>query len=226
MKNHRAIIFELNYRKDEKVKISPVGDVKGFDGRVFKIDGKKVIEKTKSAGIDIVLEENHYDGSASGWFDINSLENREDGIYASLNLTPLGEKQVNERLYRYLSPVYVLDRNSSEREVLLIDSVGLVNKPNLLNKSLNKKEDSMDNKAVELENKKLKEENKRIAKEMKNNKIETAIKNGELLPNKREFAQKLDDELLEDFLALNKKDLEYLKKRQSKMKIIEVVYLK
>ncbi len=212
------LLVEMNFKEKEKIKICPVGDVTGYDGRTYRIDGNSVVARTKEAGIDIVLEEEHYGGKASGWFDIKTFEVRKDGIYATLTLTNVGKEQVENNHYRYISPALVMDRNSDNREVLMIDSVGLVNKPNLLNKSLNKKESKrMDKKtdreiSLKKEIQILKENNDKLLADIKKQKIETAIKAGELQPNKREFAFSLDEKMLNDFLELNKKDLKHLGK--------------
>ena len=118
--------IELNFQLDKKVKISPIGEVVGVDGRVFIIDGNKVLEATKKIGIDIALNENHWGSKAFGWFALNSLELRDDGIYANLELNDLGKPAVENRHYRYLSPEYMVDNN---RNVLSIVGVGLVNQP-------------------------------------------------------------------------------------------------
>ncbi|MCW1604922.1 phage protease, partial [Campylobacter jejuni] len=69
------------------------------------------------------------------WFDRNSLELREDGIYASLELTPKGKELVENKAFRYLSPEYYVD---DDKNVIHLDAMGLVNQPNLLNRALNK----------------------------------------------------------------------------------------
>ena len=129
-------ILELNYKKEEKIKISPIGSVVGADGRRFEIDGALLLESIAKNGLDIPLDENHSLASAAGWFDKASMELREDGIYANMELNDMGEEFVGKKRYRYLSPVYVMGAN---RKVIGLDSVGLVNRPNLLNTALNEK---------------------------------------------------------------------------------------
>ncbi len=134
-------LVEFNSTKDDKkVKISPIGEVVGLDRRVFVIDANSVIKNTKDRQIDIVLNKNHFDSDgAFGWFDLSSLEVKDDGIYASLELNNLGEEAVKNKHFRYLSPEYLVNSN---REVVAIVGVGLVNQPNLLNKAMNKEGES------------------------------------------------------------------------------------
>jgi phage I-like protein len=128
--------LEVNFKDGEKVKISPVGDVVGFDGRGFKIDGDLLISEIGVNDIHIPLDINHGFAEAVGWFDKNSFEVREDGIYASLELTTKGKELIETKAYRYMSPVYMMGENW---KVMALDSVGLVNRPNLLNRELNEK---------------------------------------------------------------------------------------
>jgi len=234
-------VVELNFKEGEKVNISPVGEVVGVDGRNYNIDGETVIKNTQETNVDLVLDVNHgyaKEGeSAAGWFDVNSLELRSDGIYASLNTTEIGKEHIDKRFYRYLSPAYIMDRNKNDRSVLSLDSVGLVNKPNVLDKALNNQDENQNkeqknmltpeqiaalqtqNETLEAENKTLQEANKTLTTQVAEHnralnlqKIETAIKTGELMPNKKEFAQGLDAQMLDNFLELNAKDAEHLKK--------------
>ncbi|TKX29507.1 phage protease [Campylobacter estrildidarum] len=132
----QGLLLEINSKNtDKKIKISPIGIAHGLDGRVFKIDGEKLIKNIQKNDLDIVLNLNHQGGEAYGWFDRNSLELREDGIYASLELTPKGKELVENKAFRYLSPEYYVD---DDKNVIHLDAMGLVNQPNLLNKALNK----------------------------------------------------------------------------------------
>ncbi|EAC1839745.1 hypothetical protein MWJ18_000044 [Campylobacter lari] len=132
----QGLLLELNSQiTKDKIKISPIGITRGIDGRVFKIDGEKLIKNIQKNGLDIPLNLNHQGGEAYGWFDKDSLELRNDGVYANLELTPNGKKLVEEKAFRYLSPEYYVDNN---KNVIALDAMGLVNQPNLLNKALNK----------------------------------------------------------------------------------------
>jgi hypothetical protein len=124
--------LEINFVQGEKVCISPLGDVTGLDGRFYKIDSPTVLASVRT---HIPLFTNHDSyREAAGWFNKDTLEARTDGIYASLDLTPLGKTLVTNKSYRYLSPTYYVD---DLRNVTEIESVGLVNLPNLLFKELN-----------------------------------------------------------------------------------------
>lgn len=129
-------LLELNYSQDGKLRISPVGEVVGLDGRTFSIDGNRLVAAIQRNGIDIVLDENHSFGRAAGWFQRATFETREDGIYATLEKNELGEECIAKKYFKYLSPVF--DMND-RREVVGLDSVGLVNRPNLLNDEVNEK---------------------------------------------------------------------------------------
>ncbi|WP_257942315.1 phage protease [Campylobacter lari] len=132
----QGLLLELNSQiTKDKIKISPIGTTRGIDGRVFKIDGEKLIKNIQKNGLDIPLNLNHQGGEAYGWFDKDSLELRNDGVYANLELTPNGKKLVEEKAFRYLSPEYYVD---NDKNVITLDAMGLVNQLNLLNKALNK----------------------------------------------------------------------------------------
>ena len=54
-------------------------------------------------------------------------------------------------------------------------------------------------------------ENDELREQLKNDKVDNAISVGELSPNKKDFAVSLNDKALDEFLEMNKKDLEHLK---------------
>ena len=225
-KTERPVQIELNYKEGEKIKVSPVGQVIGFDGRTFNIDGESLVESIKNNQVDIALEEGHWNGPAMGWFAYNSFEARDDGIYASLELTPKGKQLVEDKSYRYLSPAYYMGEN---RVVTGLDSMGLVNKPNLLTKALNERQTEDKVNLEELQ--KLKEENEKTIKSLKETNealskqleeiqakfketvIARAIDKNEILPNQKDFAMSLDEDGLAKFIETNKQAVEYLKKK-------------
>lgn len=224
---HYGSILALNAQAadatEEKIRISPVGEVKGVDGRSYRVDAKNVIRRTQELTVDIVLNVNHgwdtYGGKAAGWFDISTLEEREDGIYAALSATSIGTELISERLFRYLSPEYIVARDSHGiMEVLTLAGVGLVNKPNLLDEALNKTE----NKETPMPQKEtaatptaaqittLQEDNARLAKALQTNKIDTAITAGQLMPAKKAFALQLNGKMLEDYLSTEAESMKQL----------------
>lgn len=149
--------LELNLKEGEKVKVTPIGEVVGLDGRTFKIDGEFLLKSILENDLHIPLDTNHDFNEAVGWFDKTSFEVKGDGIYATLEPTKKGAELIANKSYRYLSPVFEMGSNNT---VIGLDSVGLVNRPNLLNKELNKKENSLE----ELEE--LKQENKSLKDEL------------------------------------------------------------
>lgn len=223
-------MLEINFsNKKDKIKISPIGEVTGLDGRKFTINGYEVISNTKKAGIDLVVDVSHgygeYGEKAAAWISLNSLEQRDDGIYASLELTEIGVELLEKKYFKYLSPAYIMT-NNQDRDVYSLDSVGIVNRPNLLQDKLvntkekNKKEnenmneEELKKRINELE-KSLEEktkENEKLLEQIKKDKVDNAISSSELLANKKDFALSLNGKQLEDFLELNKNDLAHLQK--------------
>lgn len=151
--------LELNLKDGEKVKVSPLGEVVGFDGRKFKIDGEQLLKTILENDLHIPLDINHKFDEAVGWFEKTSFELRDDGVYALLELTNKGAELISNKSYRYLSPVFEMGNSNN---VIGLDSVGLVNRPNLLNKELNEKE----NKNLEKELEELKQKNKALEDEL------------------------------------------------------------
>ncbi len=213
------VLLQLNSVLDssEKIKISPIGDFEGIDGRKYSLNPDVVIPRLQRNGVDIVLDKNHDDDEAMGWFALDSLEKREDGIYASLELTPKGKELVANRTYRYLSPAYVINWDIRLNDVMCIDriaSVGLVNRPNLLAQALNKDENSKpelksnkeDSKMDEIATLKaeieaLKKENAELAAKL----AEAEKAAAEKAKKEQENAEKARLELIEN--AINNKEL-------------------
>ena len=151
--------LELNLKDGEKVKVTPVGEVVGLDGRKFKIDAELLLKFILENDLHIPLDTNHNFDEAIGWFEKNSFEIRADGIYALLEPTNKGAELIANKSYRYLSPVFQMGNNGT---VIGLDSVGLVNRPNLLNKELNKKKKNN----LEKELEELKQKNKSLEDEL------------------------------------------------------------
>jgi len=224
MKKQRNYVkpLELNFVSGEHIRVSPVGSVTGIDGREFVIDGTALVGSVTQNKLHIALDENHSFGEALGWFDYATFEAREDGVYAVLELTEKGKGLIESKAYRYLSPVYMMGNN---RNITGLDSVGLVNRPNVLNDALNTQEDGAGDsgsETVESENAALKEENSRLKSELHASKaavhelnrrildtlISTAVEKNELLPKQVEYAKTLSDEAsLNSYLKANKVDV-------------------
>ena len=191
-------LLSLNYKDGELIKVSPVGEVKGLDGRVFKINAASLIETIQKNNLDIVLDENHSFAGAIGWFGKDSFVEKEDGIYAKLELNDKGKELVEKRIYRYLSPVFDTDGS----EVTGLDSVGLGNRPNLLNNALNFKgeemnvKDSSEYKELLKELEKIKKENEALKNELEKLKKDSTQEKNEKAENesdKKELNTRLEN---------------------------------
>lgn len=181
--------LELNLKDGEKVKVTPVGEVVGLDGRKFKIDAELLLKSILENDLHIPLDTNHNFDEAIGWFEKNSFEIRADGIYALLEPTNKGAELIANKSYRYLSPVFEMGNNGT---VIGLDSVGLVNRPNLLNKELNKKEKNN----LEKELEELKQKNKSLEDELA--KLKSAATQTQTAPTTQEQGnqtQELKDSL-------------------------------
>ena len=219
-------VLELNYKAGDKIKVSPVGSVIGLDGRAYIVDGAALIDSIAQNALDIPLDENHNYGRATGWLEHTSFEVRADGIYAQANLTESGTELIDKRFYRYLSPVYIMGEN---RRVIGLDSVGLVNTPNLLNTALNTKEkdETMEKEELQKELTTAKASNVELNTKvttlstqlseanmkLKTQTIDARIASGELLPNAKAFAMTLEGAALDQFLELNKTNTQHLQTR-------------
>lgn len=193
-------LLELNFKDGEKVKVSPVGDVIGYDGRSFRIDGEMVLASIERNGLHIVLDENHDFAEAVGWFLKDSFEVRNDGVYASLEWTPKGKTLAENKSYRYLSPVFDMGDN---RSVIGLDSVGFVNRPNLLNQEINKKEEEILDELEKLkkDNAELKEQNGALSVE-----LEALKKSSGTEANGKKEVGELDIEKHPSFIALKEQN--------------------
>ncbi|WP_163534159.1 phage protease [Helicobacter suis] len=118
--------------KPLEVMLSPLGTIKGIDGRVFVVDSS-VFETLKKSQLDLPVNVDH-EGSAVGWIKNSSLRLDDSGIYGILEINKNSQYLVSEKHYRYLSPSYLVDTNNN---VQTITSLSLVNTPNILNQALN-----------------------------------------------------------------------------------------
>lgn len=230
----RSPFLENIILNQEKIKISPIGkEVRGFDGRVFVIDGEEILKTMQQSKLKIPLDINHEDNQAVGWFD--AFELREDGIYATLELNKEGLELIESKSYLYLSPSFNVEYDGEVRIVRSILSVGLVNRPNLLTQSLNKGESMKDESKKELQD--LREENQRLQKELQelqalkeNNSVllkqareefvDLLIANGAMLPSRKEDALSLEGNAFRSFCEVAKSEAE-IKLKKSDLKIEE-----
>lgn len=223
-KREPCFLIELNAQTEgEKRRISPIGSVSGVDGRNYNINAEAVVAKMKSQNIDIVLNVAHgctleYGDKAGGWIDINSIEIKEDGIYADIVPTDIGDELISKKHYKYLSPEYRINWNGDTRDVVDIVGVALVNRPNVMEDEMNKQdgEDEVAKEKQELDielQKQLdaeKEKNALLIKKAKVQRVDTAIASGYLLPANKEFALELNSQQLENYLAQQKTQMAHL----------------
>lgn len=214
-----SIRIELN-NSGKSVKISPAGTITGFDGRVFIVDENSVA-KTKAKGIDIPLNVEHCftekGCSAVGWFDVNSLEIREDGVYATLTLNKEGEELIKNKNYRYLSPEFIVGEN---RHVETIEGVALVNSPNF-ELEINKKGEKVDEKQIQTLQKEInakenqiqklqkqlnakEEQVKKLIDDLKEFHLNAAIKENKILPAEKESLKAMPLDSLKSYLETRK----------------------
>ncbi|TLD81306.1 phage protease [Helicobacter trogontum] len=238
-----AVFLECNAENNNtKIKISPIGEFSGVDGRKYYLNAESVLTNTKKIGTDLMLDKNHEDNEAMGWFSLNSLEIREDGLYATLNLNSIGEGLIKDRVFRYLSPAYSCKGMKNNAYVVeRIASIGLVNRPNVLFSALNKERANMqgnntegsknmadleklkeelsaalsENEALKKKLETLQKEKDEILSNSLKEKIENAISCGEMLPARRESALALNGSALDSYLEVCREEAKHVLKNKS-----------
>ena len=148
-KEHAKSIFsnaidlnDLNDTLDDQwIKIVPIGVFPLHHNGAHEIKSdhiKQMADNFTSSGTDLLFDYEHRslwgDSIAAGWS--GELEAREDGLYAKYPaFTAKASKHIEDREYRYLSPVYRLDAmDKSGRDIgAVILHVGLTNTPYLDN---------------------------------------------------------------------------------------------
>ena len=123
----------------ENVHLVPIGDFKGsdkdgnpIDEHITKESLEQIAEKLNS-GDEVLCDIDHQsckpgverDSKAAGWahkFVVDPLK----GLFANLKLTKKGREIVENREYRYTSPVFTLDENGNPND---IHSIALTNVP-------------------------------------------------------------------------------------------------
>lgn len=144
-----ALNFELppNGEVPEWVHVLPIGpNIEGRDGRRWVMsDPQAVVNQSYTPGRDIVGDYEHASElkapkgeKAPAAFWGKELEVRKDGIWARVEWTPEGRKHVENKEYRYLSPVFTFNKDSLE--IYAITSVGLTNQHNLFLTALNQED--------------------------------------------------------------------------------------
>lgn len=127
----------------EWVQVMPLGEFAGRDGRgpwrVSSEDAQAIVAATlaRAAGADLPIDYDHQTdlaavagvggtARASGW--MKEFQVRDDGIWARVEWTQRGAQALEEREYRYISPVF---HHTKDGKVIRILRAGLTNDPNL-----------------------------------------------------------------------------------------------
>ncbi len=116
----------------EKVKLLPLGHVKSQKGD-FDVDEEsfRLMKETfQERGIDIVIDYEHQtlkdvQAPAGGWIKDLSIE--DGAIVAKVEWTPQGKKYLENKEYRYLSPVVLVRK--SDGKAIVLHSAALTNTP-------------------------------------------------------------------------------------------------
>lgn len=141
----------------EWVELIPAGpNVTGRDGRQWLFDeqaGMLVQSSFLGRAIDLPIDWEHAtqhratkgeSAPAAGW--IKQLELRDGALWGLVDWTPRASEQVINREYRFLSPVFDFDPDTTR--IARLVSAGLTNKPNFLLTALN--QETMENTPVKL----------------------------------------------------------------------------
>lgn len=148
-----ALNVELTSNAPEWIELIPAGPmVKGRDGREWKFGSYEmfhVLNRFQTFDLDVVIDREHAteikgvageEAPAAGW--IKELEDRNGALWGRVEWTPRARTQIENREYRYLSPVF--SHTKSDRAIRVLESVGLTNKPNLRLTALNRQAANME----------------------------------------------------------------------------------
>lgn len=133
------------------IHLLPSGPFKGRDGRSWSLSNPEaVIQASMSQGRDIVIDYEHQLDEpgvkrvgpipAAGW--ITGLISKPDGIWGQASWTKTARNMIEERAYRYISPV-IQFRPDAAGTVVRIKGASLVHRPNLELTALASQEDTM-----------------------------------------------------------------------------------
>lgn len=206
--------FELSFENSKlpfEIELIPSEDMfVGFDGRVFRaIDKIAIVNNTNSKLKYVVIDENHktdytngtgQSAEAMGWmFDFFVKD--DNSIWAKVEWTKAGAEKILNKEYKYISPVYQIDKSTN---IISILRAAITNNPNLNltalnnkleNKNINKKGDNMPEE--------LKEEWKREVNEIKVE-LNCERENNKSLKTKNEELEKALNEANEKLGELKK----------------------
>ncbi len=147
-----ACCVDLGAAAPAFVQLLPAGpQINGIDGRRWVFDQAAVdkvlaafARRNRSLVIDWehssqVRAEKGLEAPAAGW--IARLEARGGELWGQVEWTPRGAGQIARREYRFLSPVFLFDKNTGRIQEL--SGAGLTNSPNLNLVALNRAEHTM-----------------------------------------------------------------------------------
>lgn len=144
-----AINFEWDTTADvpEWVMLLPPGpEIKGRDGRTWLLpDPQEAVNAFHAGNIDLPFDIEHSTelkgrngepAPAVGW--IKGMEVRDAAVWGRVEWTDDGRTQIGKKAYRYVSPVFLFEKQSNRITRLL--SAGLTNQPNLGLPALNRQQ--------------------------------------------------------------------------------------
>ncbi|EFO31669.1 putative prophage MuSo2 protein [Roseibium sp. TrichSKD4] len=119
------------FKAPEWVQIMPRGKVTCRDGRTFKFEPDRLVERFEAEGIDIPIDLDHgisngTSPDAVGW--IKELQARAEGLFARVEWLESGVEVLRARTRRFLSPTF---HHTEEGVTTWLHSVALVAAPAL-----------------------------------------------------------------------------------------------
>lgn len=131
----------------EWVQLLPLGEVRPRDGReTWRVEDAAALVATSLAGVDgLLIDYDHQTeftrqsgntAKAAAW--MREIAVRDDGIWARVEWTEAGRAAVAAKEYRFISPVFLFDKET--RAITRILRAGLTNDPALTLKALAKRE--------------------------------------------------------------------------------------
>ncbi|CCG55797.1 putative Mu-like prophage I protein [Brachyspira pilosicoli WesB] len=139
--------FEIEYgtsKLPKEIELIPSEEMFiGFDGRAFKaIDKHSIVEKTNSKLKYLVIDENHktdytagtgQSTEAMGWMH-DFFVKEDNSVWALVEWTLSGAARIENKEYKYISPVYEIDKLGN---IISILRAAITNNPNLRLTALN-----------------------------------------------------------------------------------------
>lgn len=121
-----AADLDLSAGPPEWIQLLPVGPIVAVDGRLWRVaDAKAVIAASVAGGTDLAIDYDHQiDRSrktggaapAAGW--IKELAERGGFIVGRVEWTPAGAERLDNREYRFVSPVFTHAKDGTVRRIL------------------------------------------------------------------------------------------------------------